>query len=135
VNIRRIFPELRKRFVSLGFGDDKYFAQLHAADLIASLARQDAQREYHRKPFDMKPLYDLFCDGDNPKLAPVAFKVEFKFIDGALLCESAKAQRAEREEREKGALSTGTGEEAISTLSPLPASLRQWSKSLPSQPQ
>jgi len=42
VNIRRIFRELRKRFVSLGFGGDKYFAQLQAADLIASLARQEA---------------------------------------------------------------------------------------------
>jgi hypothetical protein len=47
VNIRRTFPELRKRFVSLGLGDDKYFAQLQAADLIASLAGQEAQRKYH----------------------------------------------------------------------------------------
>ena len=37
----------------------------------------------------MKPLYDLLRGADNKKRAPL----EFNFIDGALLSESAKAQK------------------------------------------
>jgi len=66
INIKREFPEMRARFPSIGFADDKHFPQLQAADLIASLARQEADRKFHSKPFDMKPLYDLMVT-PNPK--------------------------------------------------------------------
>jgi hypothetical protein len=100
-NVRRTFPELRERFVSIAFADDKYFPQLQAADLIASLARQEADRQFHQKPFDMKPLYDLLVVS-NPnaprRLAPVAFK----FMDRDLLMGAAKAEREGRKNEKAG---------------------------------
>jgi hypothetical protein len=53
ISIRRNFPDVRNRFVSIAFADDRFFPQIQAADLLASVARQQAAYQFHGAPFDM----------------------------------------------------------------------------------
>jgi hypothetical protein len=96
INIRRTIPEMRERFTSIAFADDRYFPQLQAADIIASLARQEADRRFHNKPFDMKGMYDLLAE---PNPAAMLAPVGFKFMDGDLLSGAARAEREGRSAR------------------------------------
>jgi hypothetical protein len=89
---------MRKRFVSIAFGDDKAFFQLQAADLLASLARQESAQRFHSAAFDMKPLYDLMFTDDS-QLTPIASK----FMDGTLLSGAARAAREERKTKKPAA--------------------------------
>jgi hypothetical protein len=93
-NIRRTYPQIRDQFVSIGFADDRFFPQLQAADLTASVARQEAGHVFHGKPFDMRPMYELLC-ANHPGLAPVAFR----FMDGNLLAGVARAETEGRAAR------------------------------------
>lgn len=92
--LRLSYPDLRRTFVSIGFGDDKYYSQLQAADFIASVARQAAAHRFHGKAFDMNRLYDLFND-PRPEEAPVFGK----FMDAKVLSELAHADREARKKR------------------------------------
>jgi len=86
--IRTIHPDMRRQFVSIAFADDKHFFQLQAADLIASLVRQEANHVFHGAPFDMRGLYEVLC-ADDSSLAPV----EIKMLNGELLSGIARAER------------------------------------------
>jgi hypothetical protein len=98
IKLRKEQPEMRKRFVSIAFGDDKAFFQLQAADLLASLARQESAQRFHSAAFDMKPLYDLMFTDDS-QLTPIASK----FMDGTLLSGAARAAREERKTKKPAA--------------------------------
>jgi len=93
INIRRTYPEMRKRFVSIGFADDKYFPQIQAADLLSSVARQQAGQQFHGAPFDMRKMYQMFSA---PSTGSTPAPVVFNFMDGALLAGIAKAERERR---------------------------------------
>ena len=96
INLRMVFPDLRKRFVSFGIADDKHFFQLQAADLIASLVRREAECQFYGADFDMKPMYEFLCSKDDPLLAPVVVNL----MDGNLLAGIALAEREGRQKRE-----------------------------------
>lgn len=98
INIRRTYPELRKRFVSIGFADDKFFPQIQAADLIASVARQQAEHQFHGTPFDMEKLYEMFATPTyHPGVAPAP--VVFNFMGSPLIAGIAKAEREGRKRK------------------------------------
>lgn len=49
-------PKMRERFISISFADDRFFPQLQAADLFASIARQRAAHEFHGVPFEYEEI-------------------------------------------------------------------------------
>jgi Protein of unknown function (DUF3800) len=55
---RTINPELRHKLVSITFADDDVFVPLQAADLLASLSRLEAARQFHRDYYEYMPSFD-----------------------------------------------------------------------------
>lgn len=56
--IRKEDHRIRRRFISVGFGDDFHFPQLQAADLFAGLLRRAGEARFLKKSFPMQPLFD-----------------------------------------------------------------------------
>jgi len=55
--IRVIDPNARKKFIALTFADDKNYPALQAADMLASLVRLEAYRQFCGRPYDYRPLF------------------------------------------------------------------------------
>jgi hypothetical protein len=62
----------KKKLISITFADDKAYAPLQAADMIASLARREAAREFFQQDYLFRPLFSCF-----PRIAGVRAKRGF----------------------------------------------------------
>lgn len=91
VKLRRDYADFKNFFVSIAFGDDKYYPHLQAADMMAAIARQKAAQLFHGKPFDLHGLYDVL-QSDRDGAAPVYGR----FIDSDLLLQCVQAERNAR---------------------------------------
>jgi len=84
---RRWIDSLRKedyksasRIMGIAFMDDKFVQALQLADMVAFLARQEAERFIMGNPdSEVNPLYTLLMLGSNVTAGPIA---EDKFFDG-----------------------------------------------------
>jgi hypothetical protein len=56
MRVKRNFRGSRDQLTCLTFGDDMYFAELQAADMVASLCRLDADKTLHGKQHDYQEL-------------------------------------------------------------------------------
>lgn len=85
---KRTSPELRKKFVSLSFADDKSFPALQAADLIAALVRLESLKRFNYHTHDYGPLVsDLICQRPHQKLHWIGIigdKLKLEEIGGRL---------------------------------------------------
>jgi Protein of unknown function (DUF3800) len=57
LKIKRHYPAIRKYFSSISMADDGYYAGLQAADMVSSLIRFDARRQFLGEPYDYPSLY------------------------------------------------------------------------------
>ena len=55
--VRTINPELKRKMVAITFADDDVFVPLQAADLLASLCRLEAGRQFHREYYEYMPTF------------------------------------------------------------------------------
>lgn len=55
--VKTINPELKRKLVSITFADDDELVPLQAADLLASLSRLEAARQFHRDYYEYMPSF------------------------------------------------------------------------------
>ena len=55
--VKTVNPELKRKLVSITFADDDVFVPLQAADLLASLCRLEAARQFHRDYYEYVPSF------------------------------------------------------------------------------
>jgi hypothetical protein len=70
-------PEMRDKMAAISFADDRYLFGLQAADLISSLVRKEAGRDFFGEDFEYRPLFNLLKehpkDGENIRRFGIAF--------------------------------------------------------------
>lgn len=55
--IKIVSNDCREKFVALTFADDKHYAALQAADMLGSLVRLEAYRQFDQRYYDYVPLF------------------------------------------------------------------------------
>lgn len=55
---KTVNPELKRKLVSITFADDDVIVPLQAADVLASLSRLEAGRQFHRDYYEYMPSFD-----------------------------------------------------------------------------
>jgi hypothetical protein len=93
-NLRMRYPEIKRDYISIGFGDDKSFFQLQAADMLASLVRQEVELQVNQRPFDMRPMYQAACEEDSSLCSVFTTPMDAAFLSGI-----AKAERQSKHNR------------------------------------
>lgn len=92
--VRNKIPGAREGFQALTFADDRWSMGLQAADMIASLMRQEADRLFFRKEYVYQPLFNAMAAEPKPY---EAFKVcGVCFIDEDKLLSLAHAEATSR---------------------------------------
>jgi hypothetical protein len=56
-SIRKQDREMRHKFISIGFGDDRHFPQIQAADLFAGLLRHEAEMRFLGKAYQFRDVF------------------------------------------------------------------------------
>jgi len=74
--VRKIEPGARQRLVALSFADDKEFVSLQAADFLSSLVRLEAYRQFVRRPYDYRRLFE-YLTRQGSKASKIRWAVSF----------------------------------------------------------
>jgi Protein of unknown function (DUF3800) len=102
-------PDIPKKAVAISFANDKHFPALQAADMVAFLARQEANEKFYGKLNTWRRLYDRLTMEPSPPYgimrwfavyADEAMLVDFANEANAL-AEKRAAERQEHEQRRK----------------------------------
>ena len=56
--VKREWPDARERLTAITFADDRFVLGLQAADLVASLMRQEANKRFFGARYEYEPLFE-----------------------------------------------------------------------------
>ncbi|MFZ0799059.1 MAG: DUF3800 domain-containing protein [Terriglobales bacterium] len=84
--VRVIDPIARKKFIAIAFANDKHYPALQAADMLSSLVRLEAYRQFSKRPYDFIPLFKHLTQDRGPQ----AIKWRVMFANKAVLENLAK---------------------------------------------
>ena len=96
-SVGKAAPEIQKKAVSIAFANDKHFPALQAADMVAFLARQQANEAFYGKVNTWKTLYSRLLTEPSPPYGIMRWFV--MYADEALLVDMANDMNAIREKR------------------------------------
>lgn len=75
--VKLVMPEVRDQMAAISFADDRYLFGLQAADIISSLIRQEAGREFFGQDYEYRPLFEVLKEfpknGESVRRFGVAF--------------------------------------------------------------
>jgi hypothetical protein len=65
-NIKKEWPEARRKLGGIAFVDDRYQFGVQASDIVGSLMRLEAGKRIHGTPYDYEPLYEALIAKPEP---------------------------------------------------------------------
>jgi hypothetical protein len=93
IRARQVNLDYRNRFVSIGFADDRFIEQLQLADFLAGAMRNEADRLFFGKPFDLRELYVRLVEERPDSKALVGF------IEETVLAKLVATRKSEKREK------------------------------------
>jgi hypothetical protein len=100
--IKLLYPDARKRLVSLSFADDEVFSPLQAADLVCSLARQQARKYLYNEDYEYSALWDAL---GSPLESDRLWSFEGAYIGAKEINKQAEDEQRIKKTRERRLLS------------------------------
>jgi hypothetical protein len=97
--VKLVWPEAREVFAAISFADDKRLWGLQAADIVASLFRREADKEFFGTRYEYEPLFAELIKP--PQAHEPIWSMERVFCDSATLISVADSLKKEKEERLK----------------------------------
>ena len=55
--VKTVTPDVKRKMISITFADDEHFPSLQAADLLASICRQEGARQFHQDYYEYVPTF------------------------------------------------------------------------------
>lgn len=104
--LRRAEKRVKRKTISLTFGDDRHLPALQAADMVALLTRLEAIYRFYKQDFDFSPLFDYLVTRRAPPSAQwyscFAPRARLKTVSDAWEMGSANKTRVQENRSEDG---------------------------------
>lgn len=86
--VKRVFPGAKQKLVAMCFADDRFLFALQAADLVSSIVRLQAHKQFFHTPYDYTALFESLSE--QPQKHEKLWDLQIAFADNAMLTGLAK---------------------------------------------